>query len=388
MTILKLIYNNITTNKLKYIITILSVTISIGSVILISSITTLGEMFLKEQLKNSGVTSFFINSIDEPLQYEDMVSIKKEVETIDNISPFLVEENDAYIRGKSDNVMIWGVAEDTEKLVGTKPIYGKFIDKKNIDDNEKVCIIDKNLAIKTYGRENIVGKDIGLRINDTVESYKVIGIIDSSQNIVKSAMGDNLNPFVYIPFSTMQEMGGYESFDRIAFTLKDGNLSEEKAEVVESVMKREFGKNVSVSPVIEGMSIIDSILITVKVILTLIASISMVISGFMIMMVMITSVKDRTLEIGIKKALGAKNNEILKEFLLEAVIISLISFVISFFVVNLLLYPISYYLSIQYVLDVKFTLLIFLSSLVIGVVFGVYPSIKASKLSPVEAFKK
>lgn len=388
MTVLKLILNNITSNKLKYFITVLSVTISISSVILISSITTMGEVFIKQQLSDSGITSYFVNAVNDTLSDSDMENLKNRFKNIEAISPVMVEKSYAFFRGQMEQIMVWGVGEETEQLVGTKAVYGSFIDKNNIETNEKVCIVDKNLALKSYGRENIVGKTINLNVGNTISAYKVIGVIDSTQNIIKNAMGENLQPFIYIPFSTMQDVGNYEHFDKIAFSFKDNTKKGVDEIAVQNMLKREYNKNVVVKPVFSGISIIDNILITVKIILTLIASISMVVSGFMIMMVMITSVKDRTLEIGIKKALGAKNSEILKEFLLESLLISIISFFIAFIFIHFILFFVIVMFKINYVMDFNFTIGIFLFSIVIGVAFGVYPSFKASKLNPAEAFRK
>ncbi|MGL5972492.1 MAG: ABC transporter permease [Oscillospiraceae bacterium] len=386
MTTLKIIIGNMKCNKIKYIITILSVIISIGSVLLISIMSSTGKNLMELKLKESGVNSLFVKSSFVDLVYKDILTLKSNFDQISKISPFMPEKGRIDVRGEKKDAILWGANEDTGNLVGTKTIYGRDLNKNDVIQNLNVCVIDKKLAFNMYGRENVIGKNIDILIGETTISFEVVGVMDVSNNIMHMVISDYLENFIYIPFSTMKEKGNYKSFTSIAFSLKDNNLNITKD--IEKLMSLDKNDNIKVSNFVEGLDIVNDIFALSTSVLTLIALISVFVSGLMIMMVMVTSVKERTLEIGIKKALGAKQQDILKEFILEALLISIVGFVISFIFVCSFLYLILMQFNVALVLDFKFIINIFLITLSIGVIFSSYPSYKASKLSPAEAFRK
>ena len=236
---------------------------------------------------------------------------------------------------------------------------------------------------------NIIGKKIQISCNGTLEEFEVIGIIKTGSGLLQNFMGNYIPTFIYVPYTTFQRSLGRESFDQIVVKVKEGSdLEEAGKQIVASLEQYNSVQNAfAANNLAKQRDDLSNMLEIITLILTAVGAISLLVASLSIMTVMLVSVNERTREIGIKKAIGASRSSIMVEFLFEAVLISLIGCLTGL----LLGYAISAsgatLMEITFPLNSKTILPSVVFSLVTGIVFGVYPAYKASKLAPVDALR-
>ena len=258
-----------------------------------------------------------------------------------------------------------------------------------MENTAKVCLVDQNYALSTYGRENIVGKSMQILMNGNEETYEIIGIVSAGSSIMQNVIGNYVPSIVYVPYTSLQEYAVINKFDQIAVKVNDGSDVEDAQSSIISALDQVSGTTGAfhAENLAKQRDQLMSMLDIITLVLSLIGGISLVVAGLGIMTIMLVSVTERTREIGIKKAIGAKNHKIMVEFLLEAVFItaigSLLGALVGLGISMLGLMAVGMSAAIQWP-----TILNAIGvSMLIGVFFGVYPAYKASKLRPVEALR-
>lgn len=282
--------------------------------------------------------------------------------------------------GKEEqSVSVTGVASNYFDVKGVKVISGREIVSIDEENSEYVCVIDANTAESLFNAYNVAGESV------YVNGYKftIVGITESL---------DNSSSNVFLPISTVERIGLAGS-DFQSFYVEPKNLedsSEAKAQLETWLTKRlqyddEAYRIIDMSTIQDMVNKVNN---TMLILLGGIASISLIVGGIGIMNIMLVSVTERTKEIGIRKAIGAKSNGIMVQFLIEALVISLmggvIGLVLSYFsilVISLFVDAISLYIS----WGVSAIAMGF--SVLVGVVFGSYPAHKAAKKTPIEALR-
>jgi putative ABC transport system permease protein len=297
--------------------------------------------------------------------------------------------SDIVVRDSKSECMLWGVNQDADNVIELEPVYGRLINKGDLASNAKVCVIDEKIAMDYYKRANIVGKKISLTINDSVEEFTVVGVVKNGVSVLQNMLGGIIPNFVYIPYTTMSELSNQTYFDQIVVKLKDSNSDDQINDRIEKTLisNRVTFTGLRIENLLKQKQQFNNILSIVTIILSAIAGISLVVSGLSIMTVMLVSVNERTREIGIKKSIGATNKDIMIEFLIESVLITLIGGLCG--VIGGLLLSLLGCTIFNLVLNINYTMIlgILVLSVTIGLVFGVYPAYRASKLRPVEALR-
>ena len=202
-------------------------------------------------------------------------------------------------------------------------------------------------------------------------------------------MGDVVPCFTYLPYSTMQQMSLQSGFDKVVMKLNDNIDRKELENDIIETMASSFGVEdaVEIEDLNQQMDQLNDILNIVTAVLTVIAGISLLVAGLSIMTVMLVSVSERTKEIGIKKSIGATRGIILMEFMTESFLLTLIGAAAGVLVGVGLGTAGCLFLGIHVIINTKTILWSVIFAVVVGVLFGVYPAWKASRLSPVEALR-
>lgn len=244
------------------------------------------------------------------------------------------------------------------------------------------------MALAFYHRENIVGKKIKISLDGYYETFEIIGVVSSGGNLLQNFIGEYVPSFVYIPYSSMQKTLGQKGFDQIALKVTE----ETDIEVFTEQIVRQLDEKEGEDGIFRAQNIaqqkekLNRIMQLVSQILSIIASISMVVAGLGIMTVMLAAVSERTKEIGIKKSIGATKVDIVREFLIESRLYLAGKFSRSSDGAG------NRWLGCQVLKNdflfesgsVLFTILFAVAN---GLVFGVYPSCKAANLKPVDALR-
>lgn len=378
-------------SRLKAFLTVGGIAIGVSSVVIISSIGEMGKSAVDNQLTDMGMDSFVVTGTESNFDglWEKDLETLKSVPDVRNAMPLINYFTEISSRGENSPAMIWGVNEDADDVIELKTVSGRLINKSDVLSARKVCVVDEQIAMNRYKRNTIVGKEIGISINGRVENFEVIGVVSNGVNLLQNMFGDLVPSFVYIPYTTLSEETNNRYFTQIAVKLDDETDSDTAFNALSHAVlcQRDEKTEIRVENLLKQKSQMNKIADITSKALSIVAGISLVVSGLSVMTVMLVSVKERTREIGIKKSIGAKNSDILTEFLTESVLITLIGGIIGLLSGLVFSALAGFITGLPSFMGIEGIVFVLFFVMVIGAVFGAYPAYKASRLSPVEALR-
>ncbi|MCL2696907.1 MAG: ABC transporter permease [Oscillospiraceae bacterium] len=388
MLINKTALKNILRSKTRSALTMTGIAVGAFAVALISQISATGAGQVSEILENMGINTVLVQSRQANaaanLDDADIVTLGA-ISGVDKAMPLMSANARADILEKSLPCLAWGVNSEAREIISLRPLHGRLIDSRDVVSGALVCVIDEEIARKTYGRSNIVGKNISLLIGGEYREFEIIGVASSGLSVLQSALSGIIPDFVYVPFSTMQSLTGRETYDKIAVLLSpdaDG-IQPAATERIEA----KLGQELIASNLLQQKNQLQGIMGTVTFALSVIAGISLFVAGLTVMTTMLVSVSERTREIGIKKSVGACNFDIMREFLSESALLALIGSAAGSLAALMVSLAGAGVLGIAF----EFSLWRFLSpvlfSLLLGGLFGVYPALKAANMKPIDALR-
>jgi putative ABC transport system permease protein len=376
--------------KLRFVLTIVGISVGVCAVVLVSAIGEIGKNEINTRMSGMGMDNLLVianEGSNAVLTISDLQSIKKTPD-VQNAMPLLNIVTDAAILGRTSQVMMWGINEDAGSVIELDVIHGRMLNRGDVTTENKVCMIDEALALSAYKRSNIVGKTIDINFGTHYEKMEIVGVVKSGVNVLQNMLSGFVPDFIYLPYSVMQTSLGTENFDEIAVKVTDANIGENVAAKIEADLSDEYEyASVSVENLLKQKDNMLDILSTVTLALSAVAGISLIVSGTSIMTVMLTSVAERTREIGIKKSIGADRLTIMFEFLSESAIITLIGAAIGLISGLLLSLTACTIAGIAFSVSPAICIFTLVISVIIGAVFGAYPAYKAASLNPVEALR-
>jgi putative ABC transport system permease protein len=261
---------------------------------------------------------------------------------------------------------------------------GRLLSNIDLKNTSKVCLLGTDIASTLFDdvdTEDIVGKQIKI----DGDKYTVIGVLTSAG----SSMGNNVDSTLIIPFTTAKYLNGDTTINSLYVKVENEDLIDNTITSLENYLENTLGISSDYFSVSSQSSMIDTmsdITDTLSLLLGGIASISLIVGGIGVMNVMLVSVTERTKEIGIRKALGAKRGDILIQFLIESLILCMLGGSIGVLLgtgIGSLLQIFGFNFSASS----GIVAISFLSSAIIGIAFGIFPAYKASKLNPIEALR-
>ena len=262
---------------------------------------------------------------------------------------------------------------------------GRFITAKNVESRDRVAVIGSTVVKNLFGDEEPVGKDI--RIKNI--PFKVIGVLNTKGN---GSMGNDQDDVIFIPYTTaMERVEGVDYLRMVYVAAKDENGIDRLQSDIENLLRVRHNikdsnlDDFNIRNMQTIMETLEETTGTLTLFLGAVAAISLVVGGIGIMNIMLVSVTERTREIGIRKALGATYNVIVTQFLIEAVVISLIGGLIGIVIGIAMSQVISALTTMKTVVSVPTIFLSFGFSMAIGLIFGIYPARKAARLNPIDA---
>ena len=394
---IKIAFKSILSNKMRSLLTMLGIIIGISSVISIVSIGDSMKGVMDDIYKNFGKNRavLYVGNIEDfrttDFFYNDDLEILKErfSEKLAYICPSDSLRSDVTAGRNTIKLNMEFIDSGYDKVQQIKMLYGRMINSKDIERKSKVVVLEQKAALKLFGKDNAVGKTIRVKIDNNMEDLLVVGVYKIEQSPLLTLMqGQSNYENSFIPY-TMPTSSYYAYYALDIFIDEKYSMAITGDEIINYIarMKNRTPENYIYYTVEEEQTQVESVVTGLSVAVAAIAAISLLVGGIGIMNIMLVSVTERTREIGIKKALGARTKDVLFQFLIESATLSAIGGIVGTITGIGLVMIGGSFISIPVVVNPASIILAVVFAMVIGIFFGYYPAKKAANSDPIEALR-
>jgi len=377
-------------NKVRSFLTMLGVIIGIFSVITLVTIGEAAKSYVTDQIQNlgAGYDSFVLVAGKDATAppnpkfvYGDIAYLKSHIPEIRDIMALNPGSGDVIYGKKSVKTsVVMGTTANMLELMGGKLSAGRFFSQVEVDGRRKVTVIGSKIAEEFFGPSSPLGERIKYRGNE----YLIIGVTEPKGSIGPMDMDKR----IIVPITTMQNIMGTNKIMRFNIFPRDVNKIQEVKEKVREVVKRRIRSDDFRFMTQQGiLNIVNNVLTVLTSFVSGIAAISLLVGGIGIMNIMLVAVNERVREIGVRKAIGAKRRDIVLQFLVESMMISLIGGILGIGCGILGSFLIIWYMNGTYMVSWWAVIMATVVSAAVGIFFGVYPAMRAAALDPVEALR-
>ena len=405
-------------HRLRSTLTTLGVVFGVCSVIAMLAIGEGANRETQRAIAQLGSTNIIIETVKPPeeqtdsgseqsistygLTYKDAESIRHTIPDIQVTVPIRQIDQEARYLNRRTAIRIIGTVPWYTEIAPVRLLRGRFLSSIDLNHQLNVCAVDIDVAKELFAFYDPIGKDVKIKGN----YYKVVGLVEtSSLDEVQgpAAQGSGgVAGNIYIPLTTTRSR-----FSELSLSLSGGSRSAEKVELHKIIVKID-----TIEQVLAVRDILDTLLARLhekddykivvplellrqavrtkrifSIVLGSIAAISLLVGGIGIMNIMLASVSERTREIGIRRALGAKKRDIVIQFLTETVILTLIGGILGIVLGSIIPFLVTHFANMPTVITIESVILSFGISGTIGVTFGLYPAYRAANMDPIESLR-
>ena len=386
---------NIASNKFRTLLTMLGIIIGIMAVILIVGLGNGMTQSMRDAFSSMGTNTLTVSVPgfgSRTVDVDEMYALAGEnTDLFEGVSPVVSLSGSVKVGSATlDQTSASGVSEDYLRMNGYTVSKGRGLQYLDMDDNKKVCVVGAYIERVGYG-----GNALGQTIKVGADQYTIVGVLEARVSDLSSQEGSD-DDVVFVPYTTALRAAMSRTANSYTFTLVDEDQASEGKAVIEQTLTELFHSSdgfmvMSMSEMLDTMTSMVNMVIMV---LTVIAGISLLVGGIGIMNIMMVSVTERTREIGIRKALGAKERYILALFVIEASMTSALGGVIGIVLGYLVSAAANQVLPLL-LTDMDLTIspspssvaVAFGISAGIGILFGYLPAKRAARLNPIDALR-
>ncbi len=395
---LQVAMESITQNRVRSFLTMIGVTIGVLAVVLLVALGEGAQTYVAKEFADLGTNLLLITPGKQEtsgmmpivagsfrkLTYENAKEIERRCVGIKDVSPEVVGAGAVKYGDRERNCMVFGVSPAIERIRDIHTDTGRFINDTDLQKNMKVCVLGSQLKDELFGSKNALYE----RVSINRSKHLVVGILEPKG----VTLGINADDIVVIPLLSAQQMfyGGEDELYQIVVQAKSPDDTAVATESVREVLTaaHDYTEDFTIIDQTSMLATLDKIFMALKVMLSGIASISLLVGGIGIMNIMLVSVRERTREVGIRKAVGATRKDIGLQFVIESVTLSCFGGGLGILLAYASTFAMSYiYPSFPVRASLWSILVAFLFSASVGIFFGAYPAVKAASVDPVEALR-
>lgn len=399
---IKMAWHAVTVNKLRTFLTMLGIIIGVVALIVLVSIADGATSSVTDEISGMGSSYLTVSITDDkenPLRLSEMSDFA-EPDEIEAAAPFSRTSVTAKNGYTSDSMTLIGTTGSYAQIQNLELAYGRFIMNADLENHTYVVVLTYDTAVELMGRADVTGESVSLN----GQSFQIIGVLseESSSSLtgntgfVSSSSDDDSETTVnlegYIPYSTMTRIAdNILDVTQFYVSATDTQTLDHAENALTELLLERFGNDEDAFSITDQSQIMDtmeSVNNTMSLMIGGIAAISLLVGGIGIMNIMLVSVTERTREIGIRKAIGAKKGMIMLQFLIEALMVSFMGCMAGIGISWVILKAAGMFMdSMQFQMDMRVVWISVIFSAVIGIVFGLYPAGKAAAKKPIEALR-
>lgn len=369
-------------------LTMLGIIIGVASVIILVSLVNAYMSYMTESFASLGTNQITVNMINLPSRsvsvdemfafYEDNMDVFDNMSPTVNVSGTVKHGNDSMSR-----TSISGVSEDYLDIKDWNLEYGRNIQYSDIISRQKVCVIGSYVAEELYGSAEKAYEET-VKVNGY--AFKIVGIAEQQEDDMEDGGSDD---FLWMPYSQAVKMARNANVNNYTFTITDLTQASDDTALIEDFLYEKFKDEdlYTVTAMSEMLDSLNSMIAMVSAGLGGIAGISLLVAGVGVMNIMLVSVTERTREIGIRKALGAKRSVIMQQFVIEAAVTSSLGGVIGIILGSVATSAVGVAAGLNATPTPSAIIISFSVSVGIGLLFGYMPASRAAKLNPIDALR-
>ena len=401
---IKMAIDSIFSNLLRSFLTMLGIIIGVAAVITILAVGNGATEVITNTFADVGATTVTLSAEDtknevtgEALTLDDLNVLRESIDEINYISPLTRLTGQVSIEDDGNKQVIMEAAnldtQYTSQTMSSQLVAGRYLNEQEVEQGADVIVIDADLAEAAFNRTDVVGESIRVVSNNTPMDLLIVGVTEGMYGDLQGEFDASEMPaFVSIPHTTAANYFPDQA------SIEEAHILVEETEQIESVSQQAVrllelrhdavGSNVySAQNLLNALDQVNNVLDLFIQFIAAVAGIALLVGGIGVMNIMLVSVTERTREIGTRKALGATTNMILLQFLIEAVLLSVIGGLIG------LLFGAGLSSILGSVLDIVPQITfgnvaaVLAFSIAIGVFFGIYPAKRAAELNPIDALR-
>ncbi|MGE5042450.1 MAG: ABC transporter permease [Candidatus Levyibacteriota bacterium] len=376
----------------------IGIIIGITSVILIYSIGQGAVKFVTNEFAQFGTDYFQINpgssqvstfAGSQALTFEDVDAIRNDssLTNIKQVAPIAMASVPVSSDEKEKELLVYGVTQESADILKPDVIDGEYVTKEEEAAGERVVVLGKDTSIDFFGEDT---SPVGETLHIKNSTYRVIGVVESTSVLA----GSFINKAVFVPIDVVtNQILGEKRLQEIDISVHNPDEIAQTMDDVEQLLRERHNltdtqeDDFRIASAQDILSTIETITGLLTALIAGISGISLVVGGVGVMNIMLVSVTERTKEIGLLKAIGAKEKDILTQFLVEAVVMTLTGGVVGIALGISGAFLVSLAAKIPFVISIPAILIAVGVSMGVGIIFGLYPARRAAKLSPIDALR-
>lgn len=401
---IKMAIDSIFSNVLRSILTMLGIIIGVAAVITILAVGNGATEVITDTFADVGATTVTLSADDtddevsgEAITLDDLNVLRESIDEINYISPLVRTNGQVSIEGDTNKTAIIEAAnldtQYTTQTMSSQLVAGRYLNQQEIDQAADVVVIDADLAQTAFNRTDVVGETIRIVADNTPLDLFIVGVTEGMYEDLQGEFdAEQLPSFVSIPYTTIDNyLPDQAGIDEVHILVEDTNQIEAvSGQAVRLLELRHdaVGSDVySAQNFLNALDQVNDVLDLFIQFIAAVAGIALLVGGIGVMNIMLVSVTERTREIGTRKALGATTNMILLQFLIEAVLLSVIGGLIGLLIGAGLSSILGNVLNIVPQITIGNVSAVLIFSIAIGVFFGIYPAKRAADLNPIDALR-